>query len=360
MKRCVWIVLSAIFIFLSCEGQLTQPAVDLAWPQAAPASQGIDNDLLLQYKSGIERGQYGPVHSWLIWRNGFLVAEFYFAGSNPHQLHPVYSVSKSVTATLTGLALASGALPSLQFKVLDAFPEYANLAETSPQKAAITLEDLLTMRSGIAWDEGSLPYTNPGNSCNQMMRSEDWIGFLVTQPLAYTPGTKFRYNTGVTVLLGELVARRTQETIPEFSAANLFKPIGIDTYYWEPAPRGVTNCGGGLHLYPRDMLRIGVLYLNGGQWQGKQVVPAAWIEQCLQPHVILTNGFQYGYQWWRKSFDKDGSPISLHIAWGYGGQFIFLLPSLNMVMVSTGADYESTYEGVLKFLEEFVQKGVKS
>jgi CubicO group peptidase (beta-lactamase class C family) len=356
-----YVVRFLIFVglaLLGCEGQLTRPASKSIWPQASPTVQGIDNDILQHYKAEIERGQYGPIHSWLIWRNQFLVAEFYFSGNGPDDLHPIYSVSKSITATLVGQALQLGKMQSLQYKVLDSFPEYEYILAEAADKANITISDLLTMRSGLLWDESSTPYIDARNSCFQMMTSNDWIGFLLTRPMAAAPGATFRYNTGCTVLLGELLARQTKQSVPQFAEENLFTPIGISHYLWESAPHGVTNCGGGLHLFPRDMLRIGVLYLQKGVWQNKQVIPGSWIDQSLDAHLSFTNGYQYGYQWWRKQITKDGQLIPLHIAWGYGGQFILLLPTLNIVMVSTGADYESREEGVLKFIDDFVKSAV--
>lgn len=262
------------------------------------------------------------MHGLLIVRHGYIVTEAYFYPYRQRDRHNIYSCTKSFTSALVGIAIGQGHIDSLDHKVLDFFPEYT-VAHDDAQKQAMTLEHLLTMTSGLDWPEFSEPYSSLRNILMQMLRRGNWVRFVLDRPMAAEPGTTFNYNTGASHLLSAIMKKTTGMNTSSFARKHLFDPLGISTVFWRSDPGGVTFGGGGIWMRPRDMAKLGHLYLESGVWDGQQVVPAEWIEASVAaPH--------YGYQWW---ILPDGAYAAL----GYKGQRIFVMPHLDMVVVFTGA-----------------------
>jgi CubicO group peptidase (beta-lactamase class C family) len=325
------------------------------WPAATLEEQGLDPTAAAGYVRRIRAGRYGDIHSLLVVRNGKLVLERYFGGWDRDTPHPVYSVTKSVTSLLVGQARDEGRFPSLERTLVSVFPEYQEIRRPDARKRSITLDDVLTMRAGFAWDELSSPYDSPDNPIGTLMRSEDWLQFVLDLPMASTPGSRFVYNSGCSLLLGGLLRKSTGLEPEEFASRRLFKQLGITDYEWEAAPHGLTNTGWGLSLRPRDLAKLGQLVLDGGEWQGEQVVPTEWLDLSTASHVRLSDEVGYGYQWWLL-FDQGGrhDDVDLVIALGWGGQLVIVAPALNLVVASTAADYASQREGVLKVIRPFL------
>ena len=271
--------------------------------------------------------QEAEVHSILIVRHGYLVAEAYFHPYNQDRVHSLTSCTKSFLSALVGIAVEEGLL-DLNAKALDSFPGYS-IANDSPLKQEITVEHLLLMRSGLDWPESSVSYSSSSNILRQMMNSQDWVQFVLDRPMAVAPGSVFNYSTGDSQILGTVLEQATGTTIQDFARTRLFEPLQVPPrqWYWTSAPEGVAFAGGGLHLTPRAMAQFGYLYLEGGIWNGKQVIPEEWIEASVAPPT-------YGYHWWRLS---NGGYVAL----GYGGQRIAVMPSLDMIVVITG-DFPGT------------------
>ena len=286
-------------------------------------------------------GSVPNIHSVLVYRRGDLVLEEYFPGTmrwdgihrvfTRDSLHDLYSVSKSVTAAAVGMALASGAIPGLDARIAQDFQDYAG--RTSTDLSAMTVRHLLTMSAGLAWDELSTDYLDPANDNRKMDLSLDPLTYLLTRPLAAAPGTRFAYNTGVTHLLGELVRRRTGQPLDTYAASQIFQPLGIGRYFWYRYPGGLTHAGGGLHLRPRDMMKFGVLYANFGRWRGTRLLDSLWVVQSTTKQAP---GSSYGFQWWIDAWTINGQPVSGYSAEGLAGQFIFVIPSQQLVVVFTG------------------------
>jgi CubicO group peptidase (beta-lactamase class C family) len=287
--------------------------------------------------------QDAQVHSVLIVRNGYVVTEAYFRPYNQDRAHRLTSCTKSFLSALVGIAIEEGYL-DLDDEALDFFPG-RTIANDSPLKWEITVEDLLRMRSGLDWPESSVSYSSHDNVLWQMMASRDWVQFVLDQPMATQPGTTFSYSTGDSQLLAAILERATGMSTQAFARTRLFEPLGVSSarWYWTSAPEGVAFGGGGLYLTPRDMARFGTLYLQGGVWEGQQVVPATWVEASVTPS-------QYGYQWWRLS---NGGYAAL----GYGGQRIAVVPDLELVVVITG-DFAGATSRYL--VDAFVVPAVKS
>jgi len=203
----------------------------------------------------------------------------------------------------------------------------------------MSLEDLLTMRSGIEWSEDT-PYTDPTNSCILMAASEEWVPFVLGYPMDADPGTVWEYNSGASVLLGKIVQVATGQRIDEWAREQLFEPLGIEDFYWKTTPSGEVDTEGGLYLSAQDLAKIGELFLRGGIWGERRIVSEEWVRASTAPVVAdisPENGRAdagYGYQWWVP--DHDGTDPEVFAGNGYGGQFLLVAPEYEIVVVFNG------------------------
>ena len=258
-------------------------------------------------------------------------------------LHTMQSVSKSFTSALVGIAIARGELPPVETKVLP-FLDGFRLPGTDARRSDMTLAHVLTMTTGIKWDESTVTYTDPANSCANMEKSQDWIQFVLDQPMAEPPGTKFVYNSGATELLSYLIKKGTGKQAHEYASEQLFAPLGITDTYWKTTPTGLADTEGGLYLAARDLAKLGYLYLHDGVWDGKRLLPESWVKASTSPQVDTRPGVdrsrRYGYQWWVLPYGKDGTYA--YAALGYGGQRLIVVPEHDLIAVFTGWNiYES-------------------
>jgi hypothetical protein len=339
-----------------------------AWPVSTPEKEGIAGAPLNALVDSIRIGKYGNVDKLVVVRNGKLVLSERFArdyneisrgkrtaigcgvdactdSTELHEFnylhptwHPFYkgrpvhtlqSVTKSVTATLIGIAIRRGEIKSVQQPLLSFFGAY-DLSKVDGRLQKASLADLLTMRSGIEWHEVDRPLDDT-NTTLQLERSRDWIAFTLSQPMDAEPGTKWAYNSGGSALMAEIIRKATGQHADKYAEKYLFGPLGIRDYHWKKTPTGHPDTEGGLYLDAEDLARIGLLYLNDGVWNGQRVLPTGWAREATERHVanIAPNGPGYGYQWWR--YDRRGADI-----WagnGFGGQFIIVVPAHNMVAV---------------------------
>jgi CubicO group peptidase (beta-lactamase class C family) len=272
--------------------------------------------------------QDGEVHAVLVVRNGYTVLEAYYPPYGPHMRHGTASVGKSLTGALVGIAIREGYIEGVDQKVADFFPDHSGLQD-DPLKQAMTIEHLLTMTSGLDWPESGPSYSSSKNIMNQMMRSSDWVRFVLDRPMAAAPGAVFNYSSGASHLLSAIIQEATGIRTFSFAKTYLFEPLGISHVSWLSDLRGIAFGAGGVRLTPRDMARFGQLYLQGGVWNGKQVVPAEWVEASVARQVSAHGAASYyGYQWWVRG-------NSIHAAHGYRGKRIFVIPDLDMVVVFT-------------------------
>jgi len=304
------------------------------WPTATPEEVGIDSRPLVEMFDFIRERQV-PVHSIQIVRRGRLALDAYFYPYDGRTRHDVASVTKSITSTLIGLAVARGHIRDVQQPVLSFFP--GAIAAPDGRKRKQTLEHLLTMQSG--WDCGvplGTPSINTDRQLAEMRRRADWAQFALDLPMSSEPGTRFLYCNANCHLLSALLTRVTGTNALAFGRRELFEPLGIRDIAWPADPRGNNHGWGDLQLHPRDMARLGQLFLQRGRWADRQIVPEAWQRTATRAHVERTGGKdQYGYYWWV----SDKLP-GLFEAVGRGGQRITVWPAKELVLVYTGGGFE--------------------
>ncbi len=307
------------------------------WTRSAPAEQGLDAGILSDLVARIGKGEdYPDIHSLLIVRNGFLVVEEYFAGYDADDLHTIQSVTKSVTSALIGIAIDQGKIRGVNEKVLGFFPEHRDAGDGDARKAALTIEHLLTMRTGTDFHES--PYRgSPLQRMNDLSRG--WIRFVLDSAMIRDPGTTFQYDSGGVILLAGILRKTTGLQADAFADRHLFGPLGITRSRWHRAGDGIPHTGGGLHLRPRDMAKFGLLYLRRGRWEDRQILSERWVEVSSKRHVAAVpprHRAGYGYLWWILPLSRDGSGIGdLYAAMGHMGQYIFVVPQHEMVAVVT-------------------------
>lgn len=339
------------------------------WPTAKPHEVGLNPELLAQVVEYIHNGTLENIHGILIIKDGKLVFEEYFPGYRwdfngelfqgewidfkSNSLHNLASVTKSFTSALVGIAIDQGYISGVDEKVFNFFPEYAHLFDT--QKAAITIEDLLTMTSGLEWNgmEVSVSTRDPRNDLIQLFLVEDPVEYILAKPMVSEPGKSWYYSGGGTNLLGVIIHRATGMRMDHFAERYLFTPLGIEQYEWDFINPGIVHASGNLALSPRDMAKLGYLYLNDGLWNDEQIVSKEWVNQSTMDWVSSTWGEGYGYQWWLRTYHVDKRDFDSYYAAGWGGQRITVFPSLQMVVVLTGGNYldEEPVDGII---EDFI------
>lgn len=292
------------------------PAPALPAPAARPDSALLT--AALAEASGLPR-----LNSVLVSQHGRVHAERYFNGTGPDTRANIKSASKSVLSALVGIALREGHLRGVDQPVAEVLPEHFGPG-TDPRKRAITVGHLLSMTAGLE--------STSFGSYGRWVSSRNWVRAALERPLVADPGGPMVYSTGSSHLLSAVLTRATGKTTYAYAREALAEPLGIRLRPWQRDPQGIYFGGNDMYLTPREMLRFGELYLNGGAYRGKQVVPREWVEESFRPRAASEwSGHRYGYGWWIRS--SGGHPV--YFAWGYGGQYVFVVPTLRLVAVFT-------------------------
>ncbi len=369
----------------SSGSEMQQSSADtFEWASSSPAAEGLNPSPLDGLHNDIVAGRYGLIDRFVVVRNNKLVVNKHYpqnydsvsvghssalgCGANtcstaeeesdPYNYlhpstHPYYqgravhslqSVTKSVASTVVGIAVANGAIKNLDEPLLSFFPDY-DLSNVDPRVHDASLEDLLTMRSGIEWHETDRPMDST-NTTLQLEWSDDWIQFTLNQPSDSAPGEKWAYSSGGSHLMSGIVKHATGKFIDEYAEEHLFGPLGIDDYHWKKTPRGYPDTEGGLYLEAEQLAKIGQLYLNGGVWNGQRILSEAYVEKAVAAlvHDVYPNGWDYGLQWWR----LDRGDTQVWAGLGFGGQFLLILPQHEMVGIVNGWNlYGGSQSGIL-------------
>ena len=316
------------------------------WQQASPQESGLDPARLDSMQKAIDAGEFKKITSVLVARHGKLAYEHYFAGSNADEFQNTRSATKTVISMLVGIAIDKHLLKA-DTPVMQYFADKRPLQNPDPRKDKITVEDFLTMSSLLECDDQN--NFSRGNE-ERMYLVEDWFKFTLDLPIRGFPewnpkpqdspyGRSFSYCTAGAVTLGGVLERATKTPVEKFAQQNLFEPIGIDKVQWQHTPMGTAMTGGGLGLRSRDLLKLGQLYLNGGRWNGKQVIPESWVKQSVAPHAQVDDETNYGYLWWLRTSTVGNKKVSGFWMQGNGGNKVAVLPELDMVIVVTSKNY---------------------
>lgn len=330
------------------------------WRTSTPAAEGMHADSLAALDAEFAAGRHGFIDAMLVIRNGKVVYErryqqpydslytgpdrrdwqynYQHPAHHPWykggDLHTLQSVTKSVTSVLTGVAIHRGDLPHDSVAVMPYFPAH-RVPDQDPRRTRMTVRHLLTMTAGITWDEWTASYSDSANNCIQMEASDAWVQYVLSQPMAREPGDTFVYNSGATVLLGAVLQQASGLRADTYARRHLFDPLGISSSHWKVTPDDVADTEGGLYLAPRDLAKIGYLFLTDGVWDGKRLVPAGWVERSVTPVLeIRPGGQQYGYLWWMPPAQAAGPRAFM--AMGFGGQRLIVVPELNLIAVFNG------------------------
>ncbi len=377
----LWLLLISLGCHASKKNAIPIPdAVGDGWEVASLESVGMDEGKCIDLLDRLERIGDHRIHAILVVRDEKLVFERYFPGRkfnlgqytggtgyDRNDLHVLCSATKSVTSALLGIAMDMGYISSLEQSVYHLFPEYAEFVTEAPAKANMTIQHLLTMTSGLTYDDESLPYTDRNNDMNRFFTSSDPLGFLLEKPLFAEPGTVFDYDNCNTNILGEIIRKATNRRVDAFAKEFLFDPLGVDETEWQTVQGDVLLCSGDLHLKPRDMAKFGLLFLNRGEWKGRRIVSAAWCDVATAAFLNPNDHNRefpwadgYGYQWWRKTYTVNSRHYPSFFAYGWGGQCIIVIPDLDMVIVTTAGNwYDPEIISPFSIVSDYIIPAVK-
>lgn len=341
-------ILSILWIaslLFSCErnSEITLPEysyqmpeqLDDGWAVSTLQTEGLDTEIIEKLTRQIMAEEFQGIHSLLIVKNGKLVHESYFEDFTKNSLQTTYSITKSISSALIGIAIDNGTIQSVNDTLISFFPEYSI---QDPMKKNIRLSHLLTLTSGLDWDEKSYPYSDPRNSETKMVGEEDWMKFVLNQPMRTTPGTEWVYNTGSVHLLSGIIKHASGMYADVFAEQFLFKPLGIQNYEWNRDPQAYPCTGGtrqGLRLTSRDVAKFGYVFLNDGKWDNLEVISKAWVEESTRKHMDVRSEGGFGYLWWTGGHTVNGKVVPHYFAAGYGGQTIHIAPELDLMIVFT-------------------------
>ncbi|MDJ0908208.1 MAG: serine hydrolase [Woeseiaceae bacterium] len=348
-----------------------QPPIEYIYEQPADLGDGwsiqhatdasLDVPRLEAMMNDIRAGQFPYVDSIAISKGGFLVFDETIrtstddrddlVGNSDPSVHAQFSITKSVTSLLVGVAIDEGYIENVDVPYLNLFP-YADYDNWDERKNDITLHHVLAMQLGLEWNEFDPDYTSPDNQLNRFYREEfDFSKALLDLPIVAEPGTQFAYNTAATVSLGQAVENAAPMTLTDFGLNELMLPMSITRIEFLRTPTELLNGGSGLYARTRDVAKFGQLLLDGGTWNGERIVSEDWIAESLVPRTEV--GWEdpenwdwqlegYGYQWWLGHYEVDGTQIPTWVGWGFGGQFLVAIPSLDLVIVVNSDGYDGS------------------
>jgi CubicO group peptidase (beta-lactamase class C family) len=336
------------------------------WPKGTPSTAGLNEKVLTALDADLAKGKYFLVDSFTVIRCGTVVFDrtyshdyatiyakeaktrgplnahltgpynYFDPAWHPYYhgtgLHSMQSVSKTVSSIIIGIAVTRGDFKAgLDTPILSYF-DVAKVKNVDDRKRRITLQHVLTMTTGLDWNE-EVAYDDPKNDSSLMEATDDWVQYVIDQPMAQEPGKVFNYSSGVSELLAYIFQKETGQDIEKYGGKYLFAPLGIE-YFWKRTPLGVVDTEGGLFLSRSGLAKIGFLYLHNGVWDEKQIVSKDWVKQSVTPFIDAEEGFKYGFKWWLlPRTDRQGY---VWMARGFGGQRLMVLPEEELIAVFTG------------------------
>jgi len=337
--RYFWAILISFGLIASgCGGAKVIPSwPGEEWEISAPEQQGMDGGKLDNLEQKIP-----TTADIVIIRNGYVLYQYHNMEGYEwaqQEMPCIFSVTKSITSSLIGIAIDEGHIKGVDQKVTDFFPDWA---EKNPGWGDITIEHLLTMTAGFDWPEA----TTWNYSTMPMRETENWVNFVVGREFKHEPGQVFNYTTGGSQLLAAILMKATGQSVYNYARAKLFDPIGIGNVVWEPDPQGIHSGGRGIWISAMDAARFGLLYLNKGNWNGQQIISEEWVETSTQPRIKgWSYAGTYAYHWWTSSARVNGKTYEYFYGLGYAGQLLFVVPDLDIVAMFTAQNPQNPMVG---------------
>lgn len=334
------------------------------WKIGNLESASIDSTLIYDLINNVKSGKFNDIHSILIVKDGKIVLDEYFASKGKfsgeevnhifrNRPHHLASVTKPVTSILMGIAVKEGYISSIENPVSQYFPEYDTLFVGG--KEDIQIKHLLTMSAGLEWNQFNYTFQDSRNDAGNMYRCNDVIEYYFGKPLLHQPGLTLNYCNAAATACGVLIENASGNNIEEFSYKYLFEPLNITPYYWGKYPEGTYDTDGSLALKARDVAKIGQLVLNNGIWKEKEIVSEKWITESTKRHLKRTRDINYGFYWQQTTIEYKNKKISTVFSWGDGGQFLFIFPKINTIIVSTAGNYGKGEDSVIfTIMEEYI------
>jgi CubicO group peptidase (beta-lactamase class C family) len=339
---------AALLYLRSLQGPET-PQLEEYWPteewrSAEPADLGLDASRLSSMVDHIRR-DIPTIDSVMVVRHGYVAVDEYFGSFTAEQRHRIFSCTKSVTSTLVGIAIDEGLIPGLDAEVLGLLPGY-EARNVNEWKTSLTLRHLLPMASGIdARDD----YPDNWLWLDRMLGAPDPVQYCLDLNVTVEPGTRFKYTNANSHLMSAIIKEVTGKPALDYAREKLFEPLGIEDVEWESDPQGVNWGHDRLYMRPRDMAKLGLLFLGSGEWDGEQIVPADWVAEATARKMAADLFPGYAYQWWT----GDG----YYCAMGYAGQFIYVFPDRDMVVVFTGRTMNN-FENPRNLIRDYILPAV--
>ena len=372
------LIFPVLILFISCEFiggyRYEIPVEDNdGWEVKSADESGLNSSQLCDMVDFIESVEEDNIHSILIIKDSRLVFEKYFEGylyvNNPPGAdgdyilydketdHYLASVSKSVTSVIFGVAVKEGYIQNVDELLVDILPEYDSIL--TGDKAGITLKHLLTMSSGLHWDEFSSSFTSPANDIYALFHEEDPIAYILSKYMINSPGAEFMYNSGGTNVLGAVIERKTGKRLLDYGNEVLFDPLNIQGGLWETMAGGYMFASGGLYLRPRELSKIGFLFLNDGYWENTQIITEDWIDESSRSYIetdeLIPEADSYGYQWWIMDFQVNSKTYDCFFAAGWGDQFMFIFPDQEMIVtINCGNYHQYGRISIFELVEDYI------
>ncbi len=355
MKYIISILIIAC-LFSSCK--IDNPGPDSFLDYSQPRFENFDTDKLNELNSEIKKGTFGEILSLLILRNDKIVFENYYADNQRDDLHAIGATTQSVVSALVGIMLSEDSSINHHTKIIDLFPEYVQYFENVPQKDKIEIGHLMSNTSGLWWDEWTYPFGDEKNDAYAMTKSDDWIENILASPMIREPGDKFNFNSGNGILMAPIIQKLTGIELEQYAKEKLFDPLKIESWKWEQISGNYVNASWGLHMRPMDMAKIGQLYLKNGLWEDQKIFDDNWNNRSSRTKASISGYYNYGYFWWKFSYRADAVRAlvknDIFFAWGDGGQHIFIIPHLEMVVVTTAGNFSDNETKAIEMMRDYI------
>ena len=325
---------------ITTEAQAVPEAVkpDNDWKYDSPENHGMSSEILASFHNALEEAK---IYAVVTVKDGYIVDEYYQEGYNSASLFRLNSCTKSFTSALVGIAIDQGLIANVDVLISEYFPQIKQGGSAYWQQ--INIWHLLTHSSGIAVGDANF---------REWYTSDNWVDFTLNSTVTNPPGSTFNYTTAGTHLLAAILQEATGRTLDDYGQQYLFEPLGMDSVSWREDPQGITDGGNGISMNVYDMAKFGQLFLNGGSWNGQQIIPQAWVDESTSVQFAKTGRpSTYGYQWWIRPFGAKN--YNTYLAQGHGGQVIFVVPELNLVSVFT-SNYQSDSGAPFPYFANYV------